>query len=676
MSRRVHPTSRELNSRRSLLSSSRDDENELDLTSRSVPAGEESDEEDTVRDNIQKLIQKEDYKRNIDDRSEAMNLLSLRQNLTSKNINTKGQADSFDGEDSSSFNKNLKIGSPVPFGIILPDSTFMTCWTVIVLFALIYTATVMPYLLAFSDDIPYRWLIVEMVFDIIFAIDFGLNFNIAYYDKYDLVVSRAKILKNYATGWMILDLMACFPFSLISLISSGESTNEGKLLKIAKLPRVTRIIRIFRLVKVIKTAKFVKWYNETMERLNISSTFSRGLKFFGFAICLLHLISCAWYFVDRIDGFSPDTWVVRYKYLDKQDQELYLISIYWGLTVLDTIGYGDIVPVLTSERILCLIWLIFGVSFYSYAISNLSVIFYNMNTRANYIKRKEEYLNEFAHNVKLPKHILKQVKFHVRYNYRHNVFSWSDMNNFLKELPSKLYTKVYNHIFKDVLDNITFFKSKPPAFISELMPLLKTVIVHEGNELYSYGSSPRDVFFLLKGRVMVKDKSDAVLFSYVRGSYFGEIELLYKSHRKSSIQVEQTAQLLKVDGQDFLAVIERFQEIKDEIEEVASKRHHYFMERKKKLKEARKRLGVIQQRTMVDLFDSKVPIKEIFEHKMNESPTLKQEVEREEEEEEAKVEEENYGTLAKKIANNVQEIKNKIGEVSEFFEEVMVLKKE
>lgn len=640
---------------------------DCNITVRSVPENSSSDEEEAIRDNIQRLIRKEDNKSDdLDDRSNAMDLLSLRQTMEAKIENKKKEP--ADGQESY-VSGALKLGSRVPFGIILPESNFMTYWTVIVVIALAYTATFMPYFITFYDIIPYNWLIVEMLFDCVFMFDLLLNFNMAYYEKYDLVVSRSKIFKNYAIGWLATDLLACFPFSLISLISSGNDEKEAKLLKMAKFPRVYKIIRIFRLIKVLKTAKFINWYNETMERFNISATLSIGIKFMIVILVLLHLTSCGWYFIDKLDNFSPGTWVVRNHLEDRTNDDIYLFSIYWGLTVLDTIGYGDITPLIINERVLCLIWLVFGVSFYSYAISNLSVIFYNMNTKENYIRRKEEYLKEFAHNVKLPKPLLKKVKFYVRYNYKHNVFCWSDMNNFLKELPSKLYTKVYTHIFKGVLDNITFFKSKPPAFISELMPLMKTVVVHEGYELYSHGSPPLDVFFLVEGRVMVKDKKDAVLFSYVTGSYFGEIELLYKTHRKTSIQVEQTARLFKVDGQDFLSIIQRFQEIKDEVEEVASKRYQYYLERKKKFQEARKKLDELQKKKNINLVSFNPLLSDIIKMKIDQPATQKPE-------EETQKEVDDYQSLTEKISTNVNEIKNKVSEINEFYNEVAELKKE
>ena len=103
-----------------------------------------------------------------------------------------------------------------------------------------------------------NWLIVEMIFDTIFLADIFINFNTAYYEKYDLVVSRPKIFKKYLAGWLITDLIASFPFSLLSILTSSNDPNNGKFIKIAKFPRVYRIIRILRLIKVIKTVKFMQ----------------------------------------------------------------------------------------------------------------------------------------------------------------------------------------------------------------------------------------------------------------------------------------------------------------------------------------------------------------------------------------------------------------------------------
>lgn len=245
------------------------------------------------------------------------------------------------------------------------------------------------------------------------------------------------------------------------------------------------------------------------------------------------------------------------------------------------------------------------------------------------------------------------------------------MNNFLKELPSKLYTKVYKHIFKDVLENVTFFKNKPPGFISEIMPLMKSVVVHEGYELYSYGSTPRDIFLLLKGRVIVKDKHDAVLYSYVRGSYFGEIEVLFKTDRKSTVQVEQTANLLKIDGQDFLAVLDRFPEIKAEVFDVAHKRFKYFEEMKAKFKTAKKKLDLLQTKTTVNLLKLNPLLEDIMNMKIEEADEGNSKMDEDYEDTE-----EAFQTIMRQIKVTVQDIKKKTNEAKVFYDKVRQLKME
>jgi len=87
---------------------------------------------------------------------------------------------------------------------------------------------------------------------------------------------------------------------------------------------------------------------------------------------LVHLVGCFWFLSAKLDDFNPDTWVVRFGYLDYDPSQQYLASIYWALQTLTTVGFGDIYAKTIPEKVIAILWMIFGVGFYSFTIGNLS----------------------------------------------------------------------------------------------------------------------------------------------------------------------------------------------------------------------------------------------------------------------------------------------------------------
>ena len=87
---------------------------------------------------------------------------------------------------------------------------------------------------------------------------------------------------------------------------------------------------------------------------------------------IVHIIACMWFFTAKLSNFNPDTWVARFGMVDAGNSVLYLASIYWAFTTLTTVGYGDINSYTVTEQIVAIIWMCFGVAFYSFTIGNLT----------------------------------------------------------------------------------------------------------------------------------------------------------------------------------------------------------------------------------------------------------------------------------------------------------------
>jgi hypothetical protein len=151
--------------------------------------------------------------------------------------------------------------------MIHPDKNISFTWNIILAALLIYTATIMPYRLAFVDPVDYNaWFFVEMLIDVLFFIDVIVNLLTAYYTSDgELITRRRDIFLTYLRSWMLLDIVACIPFNWIPIEEDEDSGSEGgryntfiRLLRLPRLYRIMKFSRIFKLVKVSYNSYLMK----------------------------------------------------------------------------------------------------------------------------------------------------------------------------------------------------------------------------------------------------------------------------------------------------------------------------------------------------------------------------------------------------------------------------------
>lgn len=148
---------------------------------------------------------------------------------------------------------------------IHPNSLFKRIWSVILIFLMLYVATVMPYNLAFqATDVGTFWNTLELVVDFSFLFDCLTNCVSAYYNEEgELITNNRIIIINYLKGWFVIDAVASFPFNFIEdhLYEEAASshTDYNKILRLLRLPRLYRLLKITRLFKVISFVKRSHW---------------------------------------------------------------------------------------------------------------------------------------------------------------------------------------------------------------------------------------------------------------------------------------------------------------------------------------------------------------------------------------------------------------------------------
>lgn len=152
------------------------------------------------------------------------------------------------------------------------------------------------------------------------------------------------------------------------------------------MPRLYRLMRILRLAKIFALFKGNDQVVRFFDKLKLNSGMIRMIKICAAVFFLVHLMSCFWYLSAKFNDFDYNCWVVQRGIQDESNGYLYLTSVYWALQTITTVGYGDITVLTVSELVLSILWMVFGVGFFSFTIGNLSSLLASMDTKSAILK--------------------------------------------------------------------------------------------------------------------------------------------------------------------------------------------------------------------------------------------------------------------------------------------------
>jgi|Transcript_17629 hypothetical protein len=73
-----------------------------------------------------------------------------------------------------------------------------------------------------------------------------------------------------------------------------------------------------------------------------------------------------------------------------------MLSIYWAVTTLSTVGYGDISAYTQLEMLLSILWMTFGLCFFSFMIGSLSSMLQSIDTKEVVLTNKLATIDEMS----------------------------------------------------------------------------------------------------------------------------------------------------------------------------------------------------------------------------------------------------------------------------------------
>ena len=339
--------------------------------------------------------------------------------------------------------------------------------------------------------------IFNIFIDLIFIGDLIINFFKAYYNFDEQLVTKSeKIIINYLKGFFIVDFISGIPYySIIKIIAIKNSKSLGATISCSKyynheINDVYQMIELLKLVKLIKCISnkniAANYILNFLNQISFFETWSFLLSSVFLTLIVLHLTACLHIFVSST-AFP---------------------SIYFLITTVTSVGYGDITGNSVTEYVFQIFLLIIGIIAYSWLVSSISNYVKENNQQNEIYNQKLAILNEIKlEHSNFPKELYDKIHLHLEYI---NLKQKKDKSSLIDSLPHSVKQPLLHEMYKPMIENFIFFKNcKNSEFSNRVISKLKPVIAVKNDLLLEQGEIIEDTIFVKQGRLSLEVKIDA-----------------------------------------------------------------------------------------------------------------------------------------------------------------------
>ena len=394
-----------------------------------------------------------------------------------------------------------------------PSCTSVLYWNVFLVLLILFTSTVTPYEVSFLDLGPedaFYWLVVAV--DVAFFCDMLVTCNTVVYDEHSQrsISSRTRVVGLYLQQFFFIDLVSVFPFDEVVLAATAVERTEVQALRIIRLTRLFKLLRILRMSRI-----FGRFESMLSIRYGVVKLWRNLLT----VILVCHWMACCYHLVAVLTNQNCN-WINNYfgvhacqevvPYPDKEER--YIAALYLATYTVATVGYGDVPPTNSSERIYLIAAMFVGAGLFAYVVGNICDVLLSLSVRDNEFQKLMDTANVFIRDSNLPPELSLRVRSFLR--NRRLARTQQEMNEFMAHLSPALRAEVALELNRDRLKHVGFFNGAPKDMLVQLA-LMMNLECYPALETVITASEPADRMFIIKRglmsvRGMVRGKDDVV----------------------------------------------------------------------------------------------------------------------------------------------------------------------
>jgi len=378
--------------------------------------------------------------------------------------------------------------------IVHPLSKRRIMWLILCFSCTVYEAFSIPMIICFGKDPKGFWWVMEFVICLIFMADVVASFFTGYIDSTGQAVFQpGRICKRYLRTWFVVDVIASLPLEIMEWVLEVDTS---KLL-------LLRMFRFARLARLVRMAKIRALMINLEARLEGSTTFGLAadvLKLIGGLSLSSHWAACIWFAVGNASS-DQETWVEYYLQDYPNVAERYVWSLYFTLTTMTTVGYGDISPKSISEVHFALMLLPIASVLFATLMGAMTDMISNLHAKSSERNKKRMMLNHYMKSREIPQRLRMRIRQYMLYMWDTKEDFHAYEEEIKKDLPSVLREELCLHIYGNMLGRLPFldFMKSYGICMRQLASFLIFNDIDTGDHLFQVGGTNDTIYVLVLG---------------------------------------------------------------------------------------------------------------------------------------------------------------------------------
>ncbi|KAK9812616.1 hypothetical protein WJX72_000666 [[Myrmecia] bisecta] len=374
-----------------------------------------------------------------------------------------------------------------------------------------YSAFIVPIGVAFETGVNgVTWpVICDLVAGALFNLDIFILLHTGFVVTHNLrrkVIMNGPLIAWYycRRGALITDVLSAIPFwAELGLIVIGNNHSRGPALQAFLALRLFRLVRLVRFIKGV----FLQLGSRSGSRFAklISSSVIYFVLTVYAACALINLLGCIWYFTARREGLA-NSWLTSVAGQDLTTASRlrqYVASIYYAMTTITTVGYGDITAHTAAEELVAIFIMFIGVLFFGFLIGSLGELLEQSSMaarRAAVLRNKFDDVEAWMRKRKLPREMCNEITSFYADIWARQA-DWKD-EQFFAELPAATRSRVAGHMLRQVLQTSDIFRCLSSEARERIAGKVHPRMVSPGHDLCEQGEEADCMWILQEGDIL------------------------------------------------------------------------------------------------------------------------------------------------------------------------------